>query len=942
MKATNWLLCLVVFLMTTGVYAQSELISRIPNNSVGKLKASIHSYSSQTGWGEGAYNLLLSDPQIKWCDNTTAQPWVIVELLDYYNVDKFVITDCHPFESTKGNFAAYQIFVTDKAPSPVTKDWSDGDWVKVVDKTGVGDLDVKKDSLLTPQKARYVKLLIPDKGLRPVELTVENAIRIYGFDIYGTPAGKIDRSNLISVGKTILSYYKSENVRETAINLLDGNITNVANKWCFYAPKDEEPFRYAVIDLEKQYDINQFILYDCETLESNKNLYGCNIYVSDVAPNINLITPAGDTNTCWRQVVNSDGEDYESTKTYSISSTKGRFVKLEIPIEKIINNETTRLFQFEVYGTEAVIANNDATLSLLSVPEGIMEPSFSASTLSYTVNVVKEAETATIVADATHSEAVVTGAGVKDLVIRSNPFTVTVTAKDQLTTQTYQLNIVRADKSKIASLQSLTFSKGYASSAFASDKYAYDVDVPYGTSSITFSAVATSAEAQVEGTGAKTLSSSVNEFEITVTAEDGRTSEIYTVTVYVAPQGLISVSDPSGKGKRIVNIHSYSGKANDTENAYKLLIGERRNTNGDKGNKWCENDNNQRDPWVIFSLTDIYSIDRIEFRDCTLMGDNGRNVPEYTVYVSTTGTEEDDWEEALWKGDVSGDDTKVGDLNGIEARYIKFVPHKDDATHGVWIYGFDIYGTFSRKVDRQGVVSVGKTIVGDHNHYSDRETPANIIDGNITWGKPGIDEITGDDVLIPVKSDPWAFNRAAGDGWVIIDLEGTYDITKFAVYDTEDWISGYIVSLSADGIEWEQVSDKADFEQEEDPKVATLDETKRGRYVKLELPIAYQGVNFNRIREFEVYGTFVGGAGLNEIKLAGGKLEVAPNPVTRGELLQMNIAGVLKVYSLQGSLIQQQALAEGETVSTAPLAQGYYIVQVTNETGTYQAKLIVK
>jgi hypothetical protein len=261
----------------------------------------------------------------------------------------------------------------------------------------------------------------------------------------------------------------------------------------------------------------------------------------------------------------------------------------------------------------------------------------------------------------------------------------------------------------------------------------YAVDVPYGTQNITLRATAAEANAKVEGAGTKTLSSAINEYEITVTSEDDAFVETYTVTVYTAPEGLISVSDPNGTGKRIVNIHSYIGKASDSESPYKLLIGERRNTNGDQSNKWCENNNDVREPWVIFSLTDIYYIDHIEFRDGNLMSD-GTNIDEYTILVSTTGTSEYDFEEVVYKSSVSGQDVKSAYIDEF-ARYIKFVPRKAETSHAVWIYGFDIYADLSQTqaIDRGDLISVGKTIVGDHNHWSDRETPANLVDGNVEW-----------------------------------------------------------------------------------------------------------------------------------------------------------------------------------------------------------------
>lgn len=58
------------------------------------------------------------------------------------------------------------------------------------------------------------------------------------------------------------------------------------------------------------------------------------------------------------------------------------------------------------------------------------------------------------------------------------------------------------------------------------------------------------------------------------------------MTMIVTPDDLISVSALDGRGKRIVNIYSCSGKASDSENAYKLLLN-KDEINNNKSNKWA-------------------------------------------------------------------------------------------------------------------------------------------------------------------------------------------------------------------------------------------------------------------------------------------------------------------------------------------------------------------
>jgi hypothetical protein len=941
MKTKKLMGCLILSLISWGMYAQGQLISRLPEGGIGKQIVSIHSSSGQVNTEENAANLLVTNTtgnNTKWCQTDFDQPWVIFELSDYYNVDKFVFEDVVPFEgSGYANVEGYQIYVTNEPYDDVMGGWDDSDWKLVVDKTSEQAVfDVKTDELTTPEKARYVKFQVTQKGTRP-NGNVDNAIRIYSFDIYGTFAEKIDRGNLVSVGKTIMTFYNALNVREVPIHILDANMSYIYNKWCFANLNDDENYKYVIIDLEKRYDITQFNVWDAKSVESGDNLSGCNIYVSTWSPNLSLISTIEDTNDCWTKIVDSnddsDIKEYTGASEYWLpeeATVTGRFVKLEFPYDKVVG--TSRVFQFEVFGTETVIPDDDATLSLLTVSAGALSPSFSGNETNYTLDVDKEVDKLVINAAATHDEATVTGAGEQTVNIgNDNVFEIEVTAKDGVTTKKYTITVTRADKSKVATLSTLSVSTGYLSPEFKPDVLEYAVDVASNVRNITLNATSAN-NATIEGLGNKTLSGAKNTFEITVIAEDGQTTEVYTVTVYVAPEGLISVSRSDGRGKRIVNIHSYSGKVSDTENPYKLLIGERLNTNGDKGNKWCDANDNYS--WVIFSLPDIYYIDRIVFRDGELMeSDNERvaNVLNYAILVSTTGTDDSDFDEVLYAS--GGENINSEDIDA-DARYVKIEFYGNGNT--VWIYGVDIYGALSERVDREGVVSVGKTIADYNFAWSDRETPANLIDGNIDR----IEYNEWEDEII-VKHDPWAVDRSHNGAWVTIDLEAVYDIDKFILYDAADWITDYQVSVSMDNQNWAPAIEAADFDSIQlDPKPWVLAAPARGRYVKLEVPVASQNGSFTRIREFEVYGTYV--TGIQSVEVDGDNLSVYPNPVARGESLQINTSGTLKLYSLQGALIHQQTISGSGSLATDQLAPGCYILQIANETGNRNAKLIVK
>ena len=111
----------------------------------------------------------------------------------------------------------------------------------------------------------------------------------------------------------------------------------------------------------------------------------------------------------------------------------------------------------------------------------------------------------------------------------SNTIIVTVTAGDN--TRDYTVTVT-AEASSDATLESLTLSDLTLSPAFDPATTAYTAEVET-LDMTTVVAMATDPGATVEGTGDKVLTVGAHTFEVTVTAEDGETSQIYTVTVTV-------------------------------------------------------------------------------------------------------------------------------------------------------------------------------------------------------------------------------------------------------------------------------------------------------------------------------------------------------------------------------------------------------------------------
>ena len=337
-------------------------INTVKLDGTGKLRCLIHS-SGRTNDNEHEFYLNTREETRgkKWCDNKTDKPWVIWEFTDYYKINRFWFEDAKHYEPGSQN----------------TPDWkleyslNGQDWTEILHKTNDGDR-IYKDESFDPVEVRY---------LRATFTKADGAVRIYGVDIFGEYSRPIEReNNLISVGKTILKSYDAVNMRETASNLING-YADKDHKWCFAQASKDDPIKFAVIDLEDTYDIEKIELVDCKGgRENDRNLEDLNIYVSNTAPDLDLITPQGDTNTCWNLVASATAAGDQDIKTYTFKSksesdpeaepkevkakaetapVRARYVKLEVPFfigETQTNNTfTARVPALNVYGTKYVV-----------------------------------------------------------------------------------------------------------------------------------------------------------------------------------------------------------------------------------------------------------------------------------------------------------------------------------------------------------------------------------------------------------------------------------------------------------------------------------------------------------------------------------------------------------------------------------------------------------
>ena len=191
---------------------------------------------------------------------------------------------------------------------------------------------------------------------------------------------------------------------------------------------------------------------------------------------------------------------------------------------------------------------DDATLRLLNLSNVTLAPPFVSGTRSYTASVGKSVTSTTVTAQTTNPnatrviklEGTEDADGTVDLAEGDNIITVVVTAEDGATTLTYTVTVTRADTfSTDATLSSLNLNNFTLDPTFASGTHSYTASVGKGVMSTRVTAQTTDPNAtrviKLDGVtdtdGTVALAVGENSVTVVVTAEDGATTQTYTVTV---------------------------------------------------------------------------------------------------------------------------------------------------------------------------------------------------------------------------------------------------------------------------------------------------------------------------------------------------------------------------------------------------------------------------
>lgn len=190
-----------------------------------------------------------------------------------------------------------------------------------------------------------------------------------------------------------------------------------------------------------------------------------------------------------------------------------------------------------------------ATLSDMTIDAGTLVPAFDENTFDYTATLpAGTTVTPTITATAAEAGSIVDIANAADVTSATEAdrtSTVTVTGEDGTTINVYTI-VFDVAASNDATLSDLSLSVGTLDPAFDAATMAYTAVLPYGTAAApTVTATATNANATVDVTDAADVMSASEADRTTtivVTAEDGSTTETYTIVFSIAPNSDATLS----------------------------------------------------------------------------------------------------------------------------------------------------------------------------------------------------------------------------------------------------------------------------------------------------------------------------------------------------------------------------------------------------------------
>ena len=173
-------------------------------------------------------------------------------------------------------------------------------------------------------------------------------------------------------------------------------------------------------------------------------------------------------------------------------------------------------------------------------------PEFNPNNVVYTASVVNSITTITPVV--THDNGATTDVGTSNLTEGGDTIiSITVTAQDGLSTKEYTITVTRAPSSD-ATLSALTLldsdNQNILIGTFSSNTTSYNISVPHSVQQINPSPVTSNTNATINITGHtnELTEGGDTTIELTVTAQDGVTTKVYTIIVTRAPSSDATLS----------------------------------------------------------------------------------------------------------------------------------------------------------------------------------------------------------------------------------------------------------------------------------------------------------------------------------------------------------------------------------------------------------------
>ncbi len=199
--------------------------------------------------------------------------------------------------------------------------------------------------------------------------------------------------------------------------------------------------------------------------------------------------------------------------------------------------------------TEGATGSDDATLLSLTPSTGSLFPPFNPMDTAYSLALPEGRVSVILNASPSDENASVEGAGNYDASDGNAEARIVVVSRDETRTRTYTVQITAIPLSADVTLSGLAVSAGTLEPEFNPETTGYSLVLPEGTSTVHITASSNHPRATVEGNGMIDVSSGSAEAAIEVTAEDGITSRIYSVSI------MTEFAGRDETGKSVVEVY---------------------------------------------------------------------------------------------------------------------------------------------------------------------------------------------------------------------------------------------------------------------------------------------------------------------------------------------------------------------------------------------------